>query len=99
VSLKTTPLKLLRALQERRITFSSDIFEEDGSQAEASLDKAASLDGYMAACENAFLRAALLQHLGHISETAHALGISRKSLWEKMRKHAIASESHLDGAK
>jgi DNA-binding NtrC family response regulator len=83
----------------RNMLFSSDIFEEDGSQAEASLDKAASLDGYMAACENAFLRAALLQHLGHISETAHALGISRKSLWEKMRKHAIASESHLDGAK
>ena len=34
----------------------------------------------------------LLQHQGHISETAHALGISRKSLWEKMRKHAIAAE-------
>jgi transcriptional regulator of acetoin/glycerol metabolism len=50
------------------------------------------LEGYMAACENAFIRAAQLQHQGHISETAHALGISRKSLWEKMRKHAIAAE-------
>jgi transcriptional regulator of acetoin/glycerol metabolism len=28
----------------------------------------------------------------HISETAHAPDISRKSLWEKMRKHAIAAE-------
>jgi DNA-binding NtrC family response regulator len=71
--------------------FSSDIFEEDGSQAAAALDMAAPLDGYMATCENAFIRAALVQHQGHISETAHALGISRKSLWEKMRKHAIAA--------
>ncbi|WP_341318948.1 helix-turn-helix domain-containing protein [Paraburkholderia sp. IMGN_8] len=45
-----------------------------------------------AACESAFIRAALLQYHGRISETAHALGISRKSLWEKMRKHAIAAE-------
>jgi len=47
---------------------------------------------FKAACENAFIRSALLQHQGHISETARALGISRKSLWEKMRKHAIAAE-------
>jgi len=46
----------------------------------------------MTTCENALIRAALLQHQGHISET-HALGISRKSLWEKMRKHAIAVKS------
>ncbi len=77
----------------RNILFSSDIFEEDGSKAAAALDMDAPLDGYMAACENAFIRAALLQHQGHLSETAHALGISRKSLWEKMRKHAIAAES------
>ncbi|WP_246258032.1 helix-turn-helix domain-containing protein [Pararobbsia alpina] len=76
----------------RNMLFSSDIFEEDGSQADAALDLGAPLDGYMAACENAFIRAALLQHQGHISETAHALGISRKSLWKKMRKHAIAAE-------
>jgi DNA-binding NtrC family response regulator len=76
----------------RNMLFSSDVFEEDGSQAGAALDMGAPLDGYMAACENAFIRAALLQHQGHISETAHALGISRKSLWEKMRKHAISAE-------
>ncbi|MFL9921869.1 helix-turn-helix domain-containing protein [Paraburkholderia fungorum] len=47
---------------------------------------------FKATCENAFTRAALLQHQGHISETAHALSISRKSLWEKMREHVIAAE-------
>jgi DNA-binding NtrC family response regulator len=72
--------------------FSSDLFEEDGSLTVAALEMNTPLDGYMTACENAFIRAALLQHQGHISETAHALGISRKSLWEKMRKLAIAAE-------
>lgn len=50
------------------------------------------LEGSMAACENAFIRAALLRHRGHISETGRFLGISRKSLWEKVRKHAVAAE-------
>lgn len=75
----------------QNMLFSSDIFEEDGAPATAVVDVDTPLDGYMAACESAFIRAALLQHQGHISETAHALGISRKSLWEKMRKHAIAA--------
>ncbi|MFL9934610.1 helix-turn-helix domain-containing protein [Paraburkholderia sp. RL18-103-BIB-C] len=76
----------------RNMLFSSDLFEEDGSLTVAALEMNTPLDGYMTACENAFIRAALLQHQGHISETAHALGISRKSLWEKMRKLAIAAE-------
>lgn len=75
----------------QNMLFSSDIFEEDGAPATAVVDVDTPLDGYMAACESAFIRAALLQHQGHISETAHVLGISRKSLWEKMRKHAIAA--------
>ena len=75
----------------RNMLFSSDIFEEDGAQAAALPETDTPLDAYMAACEDAFIRAALLQHQGHISETAHALGISRKSLWEKMRRHAIAA--------
>ncbi|CAG9172713.1 sigma-54-dependent transcriptional regulator [Cupriavidus pinatubonensis] len=75
----------------QNMLFSSDIFEEDGAQAPAVMGADTPLDDYMAACESAFIRSALLQHQGHISETAHALGISRKSLWEKMRKHSIAT--------
>ncbi|WP_459213456.1 AAA-type ATPase lid domain-containing protein [Paraburkholderia madseniana] len=41
--------------------FSSNLFEEDGSQAAAALDTDTPVDGYMAACENAFTRAVLLQ--------------------------------------
>jgi DNA-binding NtrC family response regulator len=44
----------------RNMLFSSDLFEEDGSQAVAVLDMDTPLDGYMVACENAFIRAALL---------------------------------------
>jgi DNA-binding NtrC family response regulator len=79
--------------------FSSDIFEEDGAQAVPPPNMDTPLDAYMAACESAFIRAALLQHQGHISETANALGISRKSLWEKMRRHAIAAEPHILASK
>jgi DNA-binding NtrC family response regulator len=79
--------------------FSSDIFEEEGYETRAIAETDTPLDCYMTACENAFLRTALLQHHGRISETAHALGISRKSLWEKMRKHAIAAEPRVDAAK
>ncbi|MPW15514.1 response regulator [Paraburkholderia sp. CNPSo 3157] len=79
--------------------FSSDIFEEDGAQAVPPPNMDTPLEGYMAACESAFIRAALLQHQGHISETANALGISRKSLWEKMRRHAIAAEPHILASK
>ena len=76
----------------RNMLFSSDIFEEEGSEPSAITETDTPLDSYMAACENAFLRAALMQHQGRISETAQAIGISRKSLWEKMRRHAIAVE-------
>ncbi len=48
----------------------------------------------MTTCENALIHAALLQHQGHVSETAHAPCIPEKSLWEKMRKHAIAESLH-----
>ena len=66
--------------------------EEDGALAAAVLDIDTPLDGSMAACENVCIRAALLQHQGHLAETAHASCNSRKSLWETMRKHAMAAE-------
>jgi len=46
----------------------------------------AHLDG----CEKRHIEQALALHAWRISETADSLGISRKNLWEKMRKHGIA---------
>ena len=74
-----------------------DFFGVDGSQAAATLDMDTPFEGYMSACEIAFIRAALSQHQGYSSETAHAPCISSKSLWEKMSvsRHAGAAMSTL----
>ena len=45
-----------------------------------------SLGSYLEAREKEYIEQALRGHSGRIAETAAALGISRKNLWEKMRK-------------
>ena len=48
-----------------------------------------SLGEHLELTERAFLVAVLQQNSGAISEAANRLGISRKTLWEKMRRHGI----------
>ncbi|PKO34076.1 MAG: sigma-54-dependent Fis family transcriptional regulator [Betaproteobacteria bacterium HGW-Betaproteobacteria-7] len=45
-----------------------------------------SLSEYLLACEKNYLQIALEKHAWHMTHTAEALGISRKTLWEKMRR-------------
>ena len=45
---------------------------------------------HIGACEKRYIEQVLAAHAWKLGETADALGISRKNLWEKMRKHAIA---------
>ena len=52
-----------------------------------------SLNEYLHACERKFIQDILRSHGGHILETATALGISRKNLWEKMKKLEIHYET------
>jgi DNA-binding NtrC family response regulator len=47
------------------------------------------LKGYLQQCEAKYIHQALSTHRWRITETAASLGISRKNLWEKMRKHGI----------
>ncbi len=47
------------------------------------------LQEYMKHCERDYIVNALEQHDWHIVETANSLGISRKNLWEKMKKQRI----------
>ncbi|MFZ1909424.1 MAG: sigma-54 dependent transcriptional regulator [Burkholderiales bacterium] len=54
------------------------------------------LDAFLAGCERAFISSALQQHRGRIAETAKALGISRKNLWEKMRRHQLGGADSWD---
>jgi DNA-binding NtrC family response regulator len=47
------------------------------------------LADYLRACERRYIERALTAHGGRIADTAQTLGISRKNLWEKMRKLGI----------
>ncbi|MFM0572624.1 helix-turn-helix domain-containing protein [Paraburkholderia caledonica] len=40
---------------------------------------------------------ALFQHRGQIAQMAAALGVSRKSLWERIRRYWIAGEDAANG--
>jgi len=40
-------------------------------------------------CERDFLRMTLDRHGWHMTHTAEALGITRKTLWEKLRRLGI----------
>ncbi|ROR31974.1 two component Fis family sigma54 specific transcriptional regulator [Inmirania thermothiophila] len=56
------------------------------------------LRGFLEHCEAQYIRDALEAHGWRIAETAEALGISRKSLWEKMRRHGIRAGDGRGGA-
>jgi DNA-binding NtrC family response regulator len=47
------------------------------------------LKGYLEDCERDHIAQILEEHGWRVAETAAALGISRKNLWEKMRRHGI----------
>lgn len=45
------------------------------------------LNEYIQGCERKYIQNVLRSHNGKIGETASSLGISRKNLWEKMKKY------------
>ena len=49
-------------------------------------DASPTLADYLMSCEREFLTRALDRHNGHMTHTAEALGITRKTLWEKLRR-------------
>lgn len=51
------------------------------------------LGSYLQGCEERYIRDALTHNDGHLGHTAESLGISRKNLWEKMKKLGITSTS------
>ena len=50
------------------------------------------LSEYLQSCERQFILQTLQTHHGHLGQTASSLGISRKNLWEKMKKLGISTE-------
>ncbi|MCC5809595.1 MAG: sigma-54-dependent Fis family transcriptional regulator [Ectothiorhodospiraceae bacterium] len=66
-----------------------DLFDELTTPPNAVGEEA--LADYLRAREYEHIRQALARHGGQITATARSLGISRKNLWEKMRKLAIGN--------
>ena len=53
------------------------------------------LAAYLMDCERDYLRMVLEQHGGHMTHTAETLGITRKTLWEKMRRLGLQAREDL----
>jgi len=62
------------------------LFENWPQGAMEQASAAGSLDQYIRDCERGYIRQALAHCEGHIAQTAAYLGISRKNLWEKMKR-------------
>lgn len=64
----------------------------DGDHGEASpTEPIDSLNDYLQACERKYIEEALAIHNRRIGDTAASLGISRKNLWQKMKKLQITA--------
>jgi transcriptional regulator of acetoin/glycerol metabolism len=63
----------------------------DGNDSSSEATPAATLGDHLAVHERDYILRALDARGWQIQETAKLLGISRKNLWEKMKKHAISS--------
>jgi two-component system, NtrC family, response regulator AtoC len=68
----------------------ADAFLGEGLESGDDTDPVSqSLSDYLMACECDYLKVALDRHDWHMTRTAEALGITRKTLWEKMRRLGI----------
>lgn len=80
-------------LSERPVLERADLFDDRTQEttAFANVDSM-SLNDYLQRCERHYILEVLDQQGWQMNRTAVALGISRKNLWEKMRRLGIASE-------
>ena len=76
------------------LTISHDVlFERPAPPLSAQQDVAGSLRDYLTECERDFILGALDACQWQMQCCADSLGISRKNLWEKMRKLGIDKET------
>ena len=76
------------------------LFGGDGGNSATNSDStpAATLGDHLALHERQYILRALDARAWQIQETANLLGISRKNLWEKMKKYAISAAGEADTA-
>jgi DNA-binding NtrC family response regulator len=69
----------------------SALFENWSRQRQEQAAAASTLDHYLRDCERAYIQQALHRCQGQVGQTAAYLGISRKNLWEKMKRLQIVA--------
>ena len=74
-----------------RVLAAEALFEE-GLVVPCAAVPEADLSQYLQVCERRYIVNALNNHDWHMGQTARALGISRKNLWEKIKKLGIQAE-------
>ena len=80
-------------LASRAMIVCGDVFEDCGHGDVSAADGVDNLSRYLYACERAHITRALEKHGWQIGNTAAGLGISRKNLWEKMKKLEMREKS------
>jgi DNA-binding NtrC family response regulator len=70
------------------VLWPADLIEEVEEEADGCTATTV-LGSYMQDCERSYIETQLISQDWHCSRTAKSLGISRKNLWEKMRKLGI----------
>ncbi len=70
--------------------------EQDSKEVESRSSDERDLKACMQECEENHIRESLEAHRWQIAETADSLKISRKNLWEKMRKYGIDKGKRLE---
>lgn len=74
------------------------LFDEPGEEPSTGDDaEGARLRQYLQVCEESYILRALELHDGHIANTAANLGISRKNLWERMKRLGLSSDTGRQG--
>ena len=68
---------------------SSDLFQDELSSLTAQPASATSLSEHLDRSERAYLVSVVQECEGAVGEAATRMGISRKTLWEKMKRHGI----------
>jgi DNA-binding NtrC family response regulator len=76
-------------LAPQRVLELPDLFENAPEPMPAEADDEQSLNDYLRDCERRYIVGALDAAQWQIAQTAERLGISRKNLWEKMKKLGI----------
>jgi len=76
-------------LAEGQVVGSEVLFDQTAPE---DVVATAPLSDYLGHCERSYIRKALEECQGHLGRTAAALGISRKNLWEKMKKLGLSAD-------